>query len=219
MLLLFVVLYMLIFQQLPVFGLAPPSSWSPDVNPVVNPPSGGGLLRRQVGSAVVATWMTSFLPSLPANGNTEETPLSLSNVPQDFQVGTRGIKYKILQQGQGDSPVRGQQVYTKYTLWTGGFGDDGGKQVDSNTGFLGRPLPVIVGIGRVIKGWDLTLLDMKVGEVRRIIIPSDLGYGDAGAGVSIPPKATLYFEVQMTEMDPVPFLTENQQKWLQENPL
>lgn len=137
----------------------------------------------------------------------------------DFQPGPQGLQYKILQQGQGQPPIRGQQIYAKYTLWTGGFGEDGGKQVDSNTGFLGQPLPVIVGIGRVIKGWDLSLVDMKVGEIRRIVVPSDIGYGDRGAGASIPPKATLYFEVEITDMGPLPYLTDAQKKWLEENPL
>jgi len=176
--------------------------------------------RRQAighGLATTATFFGGLLPTFPAVAET--TVGSYLSDLSDFQLGTRGIQYKILQPGEGASPIRGQQVYTKYTLWTGGFGEDGGKQVDSNTGFMGRPLPVIVGIGRVIKGWDLTLLDMKVGEVRRIVIPSDLGYGDRGAGGSIPPKATLFFEVQISEMDPVPFLTDTQQKWLADNPL
>jgi hypothetical protein len=137
----------------------------------------------------------------------------------DFQPGPQGLQYKILQQGQGQPPVRGQQVNAKYTLWTGGFGEDGGKQVDSNTGFLGRPLPVIVGIGRVIKGWDLTLLNMKVGEIRRIVVPSDIGYGDGGAGGSIPPKATLYFQMEITDIDSLPQLMDEQKKWLEDNPL
>ena len=133
-----------------------------------------------------------------------------------FKQGPGGIQYSILKEGTGDKPQRAQKVYTKYTLWTGGFEE---KQVDSNTGFLGRPLGVIVGVGQVIKGWDLTLLDMKEGEARRIIVPSDLGYGDKGAGGSIPPKATLYFEMEITSMDPMPTLNDEQKKWLEEHPL
>ena len=138
----------------------------------------------------------------------------------DFQDGPRGIKYKILREGEGgESPVRGQKIEAKYTLWTGAFGEDGGKQVDSNTGFLGRPFSTYVGVGNVIKGWDLTLLEMKLGEQRRIVVPSDLGYGDKGAGGSIPPKATLYFELEVTKIDPMPSLNDVQKKWLEEHPL
>ncbi|KAL3917924.1 MAG: hypothetical protein SGARI_007595 [Bacillariaceae sp.] len=139
--------------------------------------------------------------------------------PSQLLLLPQRIRYKILQEGSGEPPVRAQQIKAKYTLWTGGFGEDGGKQVDSNTGFLGRPLSVIVGVGRVIKGWDLTLLEMKPGEIRRIVVPSDLGYGDRGAGGSIPPKATLYFEMEITDADPMIKLNDSQKKWLEDNPL
>jgi peptidylprolyl isomerase len=136
-----------------------------------------------------------------------------------FQDGTRGIKYLILKEGDGDKPARGQKVDMKYTLWTGGFGKDGGTKVDSNTGPLGRPFSTLVGVGQVIKGWDLTLLDMKLGEVRRIVVPSDLGYGDKGAGGAIPPKATLYFELEITGIDEMKEFNDTQRKWLEDNPL
>lgn len=163
---------------------------------------------EKVLGAACGTSAAFFLPSLPSHAEDLST----------FQDGPRGIRYKILKEGQGDPPFRAQQIKAKYTLWTGGFGEDGGKQVDSNTGFLGRPLSVIVGVGRVIKGWDLTLLDMKPGEIRRIVVPSELGYGDRGAGGAIPPKATLYFEMEITDVDPMVQLNDQQKKWLEDNP-
>ena len=194
------ILLLLVWQN----GLVRVVSWSMDRRQVVT----GGL---GLSTSVVLVGSNGQVDSWQAWAE----PMSTTDLAT-FQQGPRGLQYKILKQGEGESPVRGQQVYTKYTLWTGGFEE---KQVDSNTGFLGRPLPVIVGIGRVIKGWDLTLLEMKVGEIRRIIVPSDIGYGDRGAGGAIPPKATLYFEVEMTGMDPPPQLTDAQKQWLQENPL
>jgi peptidylprolyl isomerase len=169
--------------------------------------------RREalIGGTVVLGGVTLFSDKATAGG-------SLSDLSA-FQEGTRGIKYLILKEGEGDKPVRAQKVYTKYTLWTGGFGKDGGKKVDSNTGALGRPFSAIVGVGQVIKGWDLTLLDMKLGEVRRIVVPSDLGYGDKGAGGAIPPKATLYFEVEITGIDEMTEFNDTQRKWLEDNPL
>ncbi|CAJ1952306.1 unnamed protein product [Cylindrotheca closterium] len=169
----------------------------------------------QATAASCAATIGIVLATPPAFAEDTATPTS----PPIFQEGPGGIKYSILKEGTGDKALRAQKVYTKYTLWTGGFGDDGGKQVDSNTGFMGRPLGVIVGVGQVIKGWDLTLLEMKEGETRRIIVPSDLGYGDQGAGGSIPPKATLYFEMEVTNMDPLPNLNDEQKKWLEEHPL
>jgi FKBP-type peptidyl-prolyl cis-trans isomerase len=164
------------------------------------------MVRRQV----IQTIVGAAAVSLPAYAESDVS---------SFQEGPGGIKYSVLKEGSGEKPVRAQQVYAKYTLWTGGFGEDGGKQVDSNTGFFGNPLGVIVGVGKVIKGWDLELLDMRVGETRRMAIPSDLGYGDKGAGGSIPPKATLYFEVEISSMDPMIQLNEQQKKWLEERPL
>jgi peptidylprolyl isomerase len=175
-------------------------------------PRSSAVNRREALIVTSSSVLTGLIALTPM-------PALASSDLSGFQDGPRGIKYKILKEGEGDKPVRAQKVKTKYTLWTGGFGEDGGKQVDSNTGFLGRPLDVIVGVGRVIKGWDLTLLDMKLGEVRRIAVPSDVGYGDTGAGGSIPPKATLYFEVELSEMDKMIDLKDVQKQWLEDNPL
>jgi len=170
-------------------------------------------LAQATAASCAATIGILATPPVFAEDATALTP------PPVFQEGPGGIKYSILKEGTGDKPLRAQKVYTKYILWTGGFGEDGGKQVDSNTGFMGRPLGAIVGVGQVIKGWDITLLEMKEGETRRIIVPSDLGYGEQGAGSSIPPKATLYFEMEVTSMDPLPNLNDEQKKWLEEHPL
>ena len=65
----------------------------------------------------------------------------------------------------------------------------------------GQPFSFKLGAGLVIKGWDQGLVGMKVGEKRKLTIPPDLAYGDAGAGGVIPPGATLIFEVEMLKIN------------------
>jgi FKBP-type peptidyl-prolyl cis-trans isomerase len=72
----------------------------------------------------------------------------------------------------------------------------------------------------VIKGWDLALLDMKLGEVRRLVIPSAAGYGAEGAGNGkIPPDATLYYQVEIIYMNKAPQLSAEQLEWMEANPV
>jgi len=59
-------------------------------------------------------------------------------------------------------------------------------------------------VGQVVKGWDQGLLDMCVGEKRKLIVPSSLGYGDSGAGEVIPPGATLVFETELLKIETAP---------------
>ncbi|MBC8192476.1 MAG: FKBP-type peptidyl-prolyl cis-trans isomerase [Candidatus Marinimicrobia bacterium] len=105
-----------------------------------------------------------------------------------------GLKYIEEVIGTGNSPLSGQGVVVHYT----GTLEDGTKfdsSVDRN-----KPFSFTIGVGRVIQGWDEGVLSMKVGGKRRLIIPSDLGYGAQGAGGVIPPNATLIFDVELLEI-------------------
>jgi FKBP-type peptidyl-prolyl cis-trans isomerase len=73
---------------------------------------------------------------------------------------------------------------------------ENGTKFDSSVD-RGTPFEFSLGAGRVIPGWDIGVEGMKVGEVRKLTIPSELAYGASGAGNAIPPNATLIFEVQL----------------------
>ena len=105
-----------------------------------------------------------------------------------------GLKYEDLKVGTGASPKTGQRVTVHYT---GTLKD--GKKFDSSVD-RGEPFTFVIGVGQVIKGWDEGVSTMKVGGKRKLIIPSDLGYGARGAGNVIPPNAELHFDVELLDV-------------------
>lgn len=105
-----------------------------------------------------------------------------------------GLKYVILKDGDGASPKKGETVVVHYT---GTLTD--GKKFDSSVD-RGQPFQFQVGMGKVIKGWDEALMMMQVGDKWKLIIPSDLAYGDRGYPGVIPPKATLIFVVELLDI-------------------
>ena len=106
------------------------------------------------------------------------------------------MKIEILKQGTGVESKNGDTLTVNYT----GTLEDGTK-FDSSLNPGRDPFVFTVGVGQVIKGWDQGMVGMKVGEQRKLTIPSDLGYGASGAGNSIPPNATLIFVVDLLKIN------------------
>ncbi len=96
--------------------------------------------------------------------------------------------------GTGTAASNGNNVTVAYTGWLHDASrpDAKGTQFDSNTAFTFR-----LGTGAVIRGWDVGVAGMRIGGQRRLIIPPDLAYGSAGRPPTIPPNATLVFDVTL----------------------
>jgi len=112
------------------------------------------------------------------------------------------LQIVTIKPGTGAVVGGGQIAVVQYTGWLyeAGASDHKGKQFDSSRN-ASRAFKFPVGTGSVIKGWDQGVAGMKVGESRRLTIPPQLAYGDAGAGGVIPPGATLVFDVELVGVE------------------
>ena len=143
-------------------------------------------LPRTLCAALLAA---AFPLLLPASAAQEKPPAK--NGSGKEVVTASGLKYVDLKTGQGEEARSGKVVEVHYTGWL-----ENGTKFDSSVD-RNRPFTFRLGAGDVIKGWDEGVAGMKTGGKRKLIIPSDLGYGKQGAGEVIPPGATLVFEVEL----------------------
>lgn len=125
-------------------------------------------------------------------GGTSGGPFN-SNEPREV-VTPSGLKYIDIREGSGLMPRSGQKVTVHYVGRL-----TNGEKFDSSTE-NGEPFTFTIGRGEVIKGWDEGLMTMRVGGKRKLTIPPDLAYGSKGSGKTIPPNATLVFEVELIKV-------------------
>ena len=102
--------------------------------------------------------------------------------------------------GTGKSATKGKKIKVNYTGWLYDPSQQMGRGKQFDTSIGREPFAFNLGGGEVIKGWDDGFENMKVGGKRKLIIPSDMGYGVRGAGNAIPPNAPLMFEVELLDV-------------------
>lgn len=109
--------------------------------------------------------------------------------------------------GVGNEALPGMIVIVHYTGWLydPNAVDFRGRQFDSSRE-RGQPFSFPLGGGRVIRGWEQGVPGMKVGGLRRLVIPPALGYGGRNIGNgAIPPESTLTFEIELLAVETVTF--------------
>ncbi len=152
-----------------------------------------GLLARKDPGRPINSAMRE---ALDKQGTPELSGADADIVRHKYPTATRtdsGLMYLIRNPGAGPTPKFGDEVIAHYD---GRLLD--GTPFDSSYR-NGTPLTFRVGTGAVIKGWDEAFLTMRKGEKRTLIIPHWLAYGPAGRAPTIPPRATLVFEVELID--------------------
>nr|AFK48238.1 unknown [Lotus japonicus] len=128
----------------------------------------------------------------PMEAMNEDFDLPEDEVGEEREIGNSGLRKKLLKEGQGwETPEVGDEVQVHYT----GTLLDGSKFDSSRD--RDAPFSFTLGQGQVIKGWDEGIKTMKKGENALFTIPPELAYGESGSPPTIPPNATLQFDVEL----------------------
>jgi FKBP-type peptidyl-prolyl cis-trans isomerase len=151
-----------------------------------------GMVRYVAAVAIILALMAVFVlaqsavrkPAVPSTA-------APSKVTGDGVKMPSGLIYWDLRVGNGEVAKEGSRVRVHYTGWL-----TTGKKFDSSVD-AGKPFDFTIGNGEVIKGWEEGITGMRVGGKRQLRIPPDLGYGAEGSPDTIPPNATLIFDVQL----------------------
>ncbi len=120
--------------------------------------------------------------------------------PTSPSTGSAPYSATDLTVGTGAEAANGRRLTVNYAGWlySASAADNKGTLFDTSVGR--SPFSFTLGAGQVIRGWEQGVPGMKVGGVRRLVLPPDLAYGSAGAPPSIPGNATLVFEVALLDV-------------------
>jgi len=166
-------------------------------------PAGAPQPATAAQPATVAQPATAAPPATTAQPAATAQPAS---APQSAAPAkAEGLKIIDSKVGTGKEAQTGKAALVHYTGWLYDekAPENKGKQFDTSANRGGLPFGFIIGVGRVIKGWDQGVVGMKVGGKRTLIVPPALGYGDKDVGNGlIPPNSTLIFDIELVEVKP-----------------
>lgn len=152
-----------------------------------------------IGSLVcIGIILCVFLAGLTVTAKDE--PITVTTDKSALKTSASGIRYQVIKQAPKEAakPKSGQKVIVNYTGWLDD-NDQPGQKFDSSYD-RNEAFTFNVGTGQVIKGWDESVLEMRVGEKRRVIIPPGLAYGNRGVRNIIPPNSTLIFDIELIDV-------------------
>ncbi len=162
----------------------PPGAVIPKESPDAEPAQAQGEMAAPLPKANDPAALAKKFPPAPptAKGETKST--------------SGGVKYETIKEGTGAALAAGQKAIIHYV----GSLDDG--TVFDSTRKRQSPMPFTFGVDPLIPGWNEAIPGMKVGEIRKLVIPPSAGYGAAGRLPTIPSNATLHFEVELVDIAP-----------------
>lgn len=129
---------------------------------------------------------------VPTSGFAAEPGPVDKDAPKEFTKTASGLKYRILRKAEGKKPKKSDTVTVHYRGWL-----DNKKVFDSS---YKRDEVISFPLNRVIPGWTEGMQLVNTGGMIELEIPSELGYGERGAGNAVPPNATLHFLVELIEI-------------------
>jgi FKBP-type peptidyl-prolyl cis-trans isomerase FkpA len=148
------------------------------------------------GSDLVKLCIVTLVAALAALTST-----ACNKSPSSPSSNGAGVAYSAtdLRAGAGTEATNGRRITVNYTGWlySAGAAENKGAMFDTSVGRV--PFTFTLGAGQVIAGWDRGVAGMKVGGLRRLVLPPELAYGATGAG-SIPPNSTLVFDVEVMDV-------------------
>jgi FKBP-type peptidyl-prolyl cis-trans isomerase FkpA len=145
-----------------------------------------------IAAAVVVIVVMALVSAGGDDGASSAAPGECDESPQTLDS---GLVVEELECGDGEEAQRGDLVTVHYTGTL-----ENGRKFDSSRD-RGEPFPLRLGAGMVIPGWEEGLPGMRAGGTRKLTIPPELGYGEAGRPPEIPPNSTLVFEIELLEVE------------------